>query len=102
MNPLILQLQLLLAALAALLPLVPAAHRARIGALLDLVAQVLRAGDRAGAVADDLAARLARVRADVEALAASGATASADRIEEAFARVASASRAFRAAMEEPS
>jgi hypothetical protein len=61
---------------------------------------VLRFSDRAAHEADDLAARLARVRADVETMAAEGAAPTVDRIDEAFARVSAASRAFRAAVQE--
>lgn len=97
MHTIILQLQLLLAALGALLPLVPEAARARIAHVVDLAAQALRTGDVAAAHVDDLAARLAAVRADIERLAADGKPVTADRIDEAWARVAAASRAFREA-----
>lgn len=97
MHALILQLQLLLAALGALLPLVPEASRAKLAALFELAAQALLLGDRAASAAGDLAHKLARIRADVEAMAAEGRALTPDRIDEAWARVDAASRAFRAA-----
>ena len=97
MHALILQLQLLLAALGALLPLVPEASRTRIAGLFDLAGQALRIGDAAASQADDLALKLAAIRADVERMAGAGVTVTPDRIDEAFARVAAASRAFRLA-----
>ena len=102
MHALILQLQLLLAALGALLPLIPEASRARVAGLFDLAGQALRLGDSAAAQADDLAAKLAAIRADVERMASSGVAVTPDRIDEAFARVTAASRAFRAAAGEAS
>jgi len=101
MRSLILQLQLLLAALGALLPLVPQASRARFAEVFDLAAQALRLGERTLAEADDLAGKLARIRADVEAMAAAGRPLTPDRLDEAWARVAAASRAFRDAAGEP-
>ena len=97
MPALILQLQLLLAALGALLPLVPDAQRARLGALFELAGKALSLGAAAAPHVDDLARKLARVRADVEAMAAEGRPVSPDRLDEAFARVTAASRAFREA-----
>lgn len=97
MQSLILQLQLLLAALGALLPLVPEKSRARIGELFDLAGQALRIGDAAARQADDLAVKLAAIRADVEQMAAAGVTLTPDRIDEAFERVRTASAAFRQA-----
>lgn len=95
MHALILQLQLLLAALGALLPLVPEASRVRIAALFELAAKALLLGDRAAGQAHDLAQKLARIRADVEAMAAEGRPLTPDRIDEAWTRVEAASRAFR-------
>lgn len=97
MQALILQLQLLLAALGALLPLVPAKSRARIGELFDLAGQVLKVGDAAARQADDLAVKLAAIRAGVERMAADGVMLTPDRIDEAFERVRAASAAFREA-----
>ena len=89
MHALILQRQLL-----------PDASRTRIAGLFDLAGQVLRIGDRAVAEADDLAVKLAAIRADVETMAAAGVPLTPDRVDEAFARVAAASRAFRLAARE--
>jgi hypothetical protein len=97
MHALILQLQLLLAALGALLPFVPEQSRSRIAQVFDLAGQALRLGERAAVHAEHLAQRLAAIRADVERMAAEGTPVSADRIDEAWDRVAAASRAFREA-----
>ena len=99
MQTLIVQLQLLLAALGALLPLVPEKSRVRIGELFDLAGQVLRVGDAAARQADDLAVKLAAIRADVERMALDGKTLTPNRIDEAFERVRVASTAFRKAAE---
>jgi hypothetical protein len=98
MTNLLLQLQLLLAALSALLPLVPDEHRTRAGEILDVAAAVLGAGGAISANADDLAAKLAAVRAEVEAMAAEGRAVSAGELDAAMARVRTASTAFRAAL----
>jgi hypothetical protein len=92
---LILQLQMLLAALSAFLPLVPADQRARAGEILEVVAKALAAGGAVGANLDDLAAKLAQV----EAMVSSGEAVSAERMDAAMARVREASAAFRAALE---
>jgi hypothetical protein len=60
---------------------------------------VLRVGDVAVRQIDDLAAKLAAIRADVEAMAVAGAPLTPDRIDEAFERVRAASVAFRQAAE---
>lgn len=96
---LILQLQMLLAALSAFLPLVPGDSRERAAEVLDTVAKVLAAGASVGADVDDLAAKLAAIRAEVEAMASAGRDVSADELESAMARVRTASAAFRAALE---
>jgi hypothetical protein len=95
MQALILQSQLLLAALGALLPLIPEKSRVRIGELFDLVGKALAVGDAAARQLDDLAVKLAAVRADVERMALAGERLTADRIDEAFERVRAASAAFR-------
>ena len=99
MSNLLLQLQLLLAALSALLPLLPADLRTRAGAILDLVGKALSLGSAVSANADDLAQKLAAVRAEVEAMAASGHTVSADELDAAMTRVTAASEAFRQALQ---
>lgn len=96
---LILQLQMLLAALSAFLPLVPADQRARAGGFLEIAAKALSAGAAVGANLDDLAVKLAAVRAEVEAMATAGETVSAEQLDAAMERVRSASAAFRQALE---
>lgn len=93
------QVQLLLGALSALLPLAPETLRERLAGVLDLAAQALRLTQAAARERDDLAEKLRRVRAEIEAIVASGAPITATRLDEAFARVQAASMAFRAALE---
>jgi hypothetical protein len=96
---LMLQLQMLLAALSAFLPLIPAEHRARAAEVIDLVAKVLAAGGSVGANLDDLAAKLVAVRGEVEAMAVAGRAVTAAELDAAMSRVRAASAAFRAALE---
>jgi len=100
MSNLMLQVQLLLAALSALLPLVPDEHRDRAAEILDLAARALAAGGVVRVNLDDLAAKLADVRREVEAMAAAGRAVSADELDAAMVRVRSASAAFRTALAE--
>ncbi len=95
---LIAQVQMLLAALAAFLPLVPDRQRVRAAALLDLAAKALAAGASTAANLDDLAAKLAIVRADVEVMAASGRAVTEAEMDAALARVRAASAGFREAL----
>jgi hypothetical protein len=97
---LILQLQMLLAALSAFLPLVPETQRTRAAAILDLVAQALAAGGAVATNVDDLAKKLADVRAEVEAMAASGRAVTDVEMDAALTRVRTASVAFREALAE--
>jgi hypothetical protein len=97
---LMLQLQMLLAALSAFLPLVPTDHRSRAAEILDLAAKALAAGGAVATNLDDLARKLAAVRAEVEAMAAAGRAVTAEELEAAMARVRAASAAFRAALAE--
>jgi len=99
MQTILIQVQLLLAALSAFLPLVPAEARARAGDILELAAQALAAGVSVAGNLDDLSAKLAAVRADIEARATSGKPVSGADLETAMARVRAASAAFRAALE---
>src|SRR5262245_31657332 len=99
MTSLILQLQLLLAALSAFLPLIPPEHRARIGGVFEVVSQALAAGGSIANNADDLAAKLAAIRAEVEAMATRGRAVSVDELDAAVVRIRTASAAFRAALE---
>lgn len=98
MHALILQLQLLLAALSAFLPLVPEESRERAGAILDMAAKALAAGGSVASNLDDLSRKLAAVRAEVEAMAAAGRAVEPDELDAALARVKAASEAFRAAL----
>lgn len=97
---LILQVQMLLAALSAFLPLVPDERRARAAEILDVAAKALAAGGAVAANLDDLAAKLANVRGEVEAMAAAGRAVTADELDAAMGRVRAASGAFRAALAE--
>ena len=96
---LLLQLQLLLAALSAFLPLVPEEHRVRAGEILDVVAKVLSAGGSIASNVDDLAVKLAAIRAEVEAMAAAGRAVSEEQLDAAMVRVRAASAAFREALQ---
>lgn len=96
---LILQLQMLLAALSAFLPLVPEENRERAAEIIHTVAKALAAGSSVGANLDDLAAKLAAIRAEVEAMASAGRNVSGEELEASMARVRTASAAFRSALE---
>lgn len=96
---LILQVQMLLAALSAFLPLVPEAQRTRVSAILELAGKAFAVGGAVAPNLDDLARKLAAIRADVEAMVARGGGVSAEEMDSALMRVRSASAAFRAAME---
>ncbi len=95
----ILQLQMLLAALSAFVPLVPNHSRVRVGEILDVVAKALTAGASVATNLDDLAVKLASIRAEVEAMAAAGREVSAAELDAAMARMRAASADFRAALE---
>jgi hypothetical protein len=98
MNNLIIQLQLLLGALSALLPLLPEGFRIRAGAILAIAAEALSLGGSMAADAEEVARKLAAVRSEVEAMAASHHTVTADELDAALARVDAASAAFRNAL----
>lgn len=98
MLSLLLQVQMLLAALAAFLPLVPDKHRARAAEILELAANALAASGAVASNVDDLAVKLASVRAEIDTLVKSGASVSAEQLDAAMARVRSASTAFRTAL----
>lgn len=95
---LILQVQMLLAALSTFLPLVPEAQRTRVSAILDLAGKALAVGGAVAPNIDDLARKLAAIRADVEAMVARGGDVTSDEMAAALARVRTASAAFRAAV----
>jgi hypothetical protein len=99
MTNLMLQLQLLLAALSAFLPLVPQNYRDRAGEILDVAAKALTAGAAVAPNLDDLAKKLAAIRAEVEAMAAAGHDVTADELDAAMNRVRMASSAFRDALQ---
>ncbi|MBL8535935.1 MAG: hypothetical protein JNM59_00870 [Hyphomonadaceae bacterium] len=94
-----LQLQMLLAALSAFLPLAPEDYRGRAAEILDAAAKALSLGASVAVNLDDLAAKLALVRAEVEAMAAAGRDVTPGEFDAAIARVRAASAAFRAALE---
>jgi hypothetical protein len=95
---LMLQLQMLLAALSAFLPLSPDDHRMRAAEILVVAATALAASTAVAANVDDLAVKLAAIRAEVEAMAAAGYAISGEDLEAAMSRVRAASAAFRAAL----
>lgn len=99
MYNLLLQIQLLLAALSAFLPLVPEEYRVRAAEILDAAAKALAAGGAIATNVDELAVKLAGIRAEVEAIAAAGQSISAEQLEAAMLRVRAASASFRAALE---
>lgn len=94
----IMQLQLLLTALSAFLPLAPGAYRERIAEVLDIAAKALAAGGAVAANIDDLAIKLAAIRAEVEAMAASGRAVTTEELDVAMMRVRTASASFREAL----
>ncbi len=96
---LMLQLQMLLAALSAFLPLVPSDSRVRVAEILDMAAKALAAGGVVAVNLDDLARKLADVRSEVEAMAAAGRVLTSEDLDAAMAHVRTASAAFRAALE---
>lgn len=98
MQALVLQVQMLLAALSAFLPLVPSESRGRIAEILDAAGRALSAGGALAAGAEGLAEKFAAIRAEVEAMAASGRAVSAAELDSAMARIHAASSAFRAAL----
>ena len=94
---LMLQLQMLLAALSAFLPLVPEESRERAAEVLTVVGKALSAGGAIATNLDDLAAKLAAIRAEVEAMA--GRHVTPEELDTAMNRVRAASAAFREALE---
>ena len=99
MQTVLLQLQMLLAALSAFLPLIPSEARERAASFLDLAANALAAGGSVAAHLDDLAAKLAAVRAEIETMVAAGREVAPEELDAAMIRVRAASAAFRAALE---
>lgn len=98
MHALILQLQMLLAALSAFLPLVPNRSRERAAEILQLAADALAAGGAVAINLNDLAEKLSVVRAEVEAMARTGRAVTPEELDGAIVRVRTASEALRTAL----
>jgi DNA-binding NarL/FixJ family response regulator len=88
---------MLLAALSAFLPLVPEESRERAAEVLSVVGKALSVGSAVATNLDDLAAKLAAIRAEVEAMA--GRQVTPEELDAAMNRVRAASSAFREALE---
>ena len=86
----IMQLQLLLTAVSALLPLAPERYRARIAEILAIAGQALAAGGAVAVNIDDLAAKLAAIRVEVEAMAQAKHEVTETELDLAMARVRAA------------
>ena len=99
MLSLMLQVQMLLTALSAVLPLIPAEQRARAAEFLNVAARALAVGGTIAGKLDDLASKLAAIRGDVEAMAAAGRAVTPGELDAALLHVRTASAAFRAALE---
>lgn len=97
MSNVIIQAQMLLSALSAVLSLIEGGERGRAGQLLEAAAEALSAAVAAARNIDDLAEKISAIRAEVEAMASAGRAASADELDAALTRVRRASAAFRAA-----
>ncbi len=80
------QLEMLIAAISAFLPLIPEEQRDRATRFLSLAARGLSAGAHAAANLEDLADKLALIRAEVEAMAEAGASVSAAQLDAAMER----------------
>jgi hypothetical protein len=93
----VLQIDLLLSAFAALLPLVPDKHRARAAEIIQAASDVTRAATAISGGIDALAQKLSALRDDVAAMGERAVTAS--ELDQAVQRVREASAAFRAAYE---
>jgi hypothetical protein len=98
MQAFIIQVQLVLAALSAFLPLMPDSRRGEAGEILNSLGRALTLGSVVAANYDALAIKLKILRAEIEAMADAGTPATVETIEGAFARVQAASAAFRRAI----
>lgn len=96
MQAFIAQLQLLLAALSAFLPMLPEKKRADATHIFDALGVALTVSATASANFEDLAIKLKALRAEIEAMGDQPANIEA--IESAFARLREASASFRAAI----
>jgi hypothetical protein len=92
-----LQIDLLLTALSALLPLIPDKHRDKAASILETAGGVADAAVSIGAHWGDLAQRFASLRSEIAAMGARAVTP--DEMDQALQRVREASAAFRAALE---
>jgi hypothetical protein len=99
MSNFLLQLQLMLAALSALLPLLPDTLRARAGEVLDVAGKALSLGGALSTGAEDLSRKLAAIRAEIEAMAAARHSVTTEELDAAMARVTAASGALREALQ---
>ena len=90
---------MLLAALSALLPLLPEALRTRAGEILDVAGKALSLSGALSTGADKFAQKLAAIRAEIETMAAARHSVTVDELDAAMARVIAASNAFREALE---
>jgi hypothetical protein len=98
MQSMIVQIQLMLNALAAFLPLLPEAKRPRVAEAFDLLARALRTAEAGAELVDVLAPRLKALRQEIERMVEAGERVSPERLEAAFAHVTKASREFREAL----
>ncbi len=98
MSRLILQAQLLLTGISALLPLAPEKHQGRIGEVVAVVGKALAAGGAVAANADDLVDKLADIRREIETIVGEGRAIDAAALDAAMARVRAASADFRDAI----
>ena len=96
MTQLILQAQLLLAVLSALLPLAPDEHRARIAEILDLAGKAIAAGGAVAINVQEASAKLAKIRRELETLVAEGRAPDEEAFDAVIARVRAASAEIRA------
>lgn len=99
MLTLLLQLQMLLSAVVAVLQASPLDQKPRVHAVLAAVGEALRFGAAAGEGAQALAVRIGALRRELEALGARETPLRAEEVDAVLARVRSASEAFRAAVE---
>ena len=98
MQGLIAQIQMLLTALSAFLPLLPQHMRRAAADVLGAAAQALAVGDGLSVHVGDLAARLHAVRVEIETIAAADRPVTAHEMDAAMARLAAASASFRTAL----
>lgn len=93
----VLQLDLLLAAVSALLPLVPAQHRDRAADILDAARDAANAAAAIGAHLGDLSQNLAGLRSEIDAMGDRAVTS--EDMDRALLGASEASATFREALE---